>query len=59
MSRYTDYLKEKVMCDICKRELSRGHITNHLKSKIHIKNTKKKEEEEAKKIKNPIIIDWN
>ena len=58
MSRYTEYLKEKVMCCICKRE-SRGHIGNHLKSKIHIKNTKKKEEEEAKKLKEPIIIDWN
>jgi len=47
------------MCDICKREISRGHINNHLKSKIHIKNTKKKEEEEAKKICEPIIINWN
>ncbi len=59
MSRYTEWLKEKVMCDICKREISRGHINNHLKSKIHIKNTKKKEEEEAKKICEPIIINWN
>tara|TARA_R100000541_G_scaffold29947_1_gene39047 strand:+ start:210 stop:389 length:180 start_codon:yes stop_codon:yes gene_type:complete len=59
MSRYTEWLKEKVMCDICKREISRGHIGNHLKSKIHIKNNKKLEEEKDKKINEPITIDWN
>jgi len=59
MSRYAEWLKEKVMCDICKRELSRGHIGNHLKSKIHIKNNKKLEEEKEKKINQTITIDWN
>tara|TARA_R110002012_G_scaffold197637_2_gene366253 strand:+ start:114 stop:293 length:180 start_codon:yes stop_codon:yes gene_type:complete len=59
MSRYTEWLKEKVMCNICKREISRGHITNHLKSKIHCKNVKLKEEEEAKKLKESITINWD
>ena len=40
VGEYSDWLKEKVMCDICKREISRGHIHNHLKSKIHIKNAR-------------------
>ena len=47
------------MCCICKREISRGHIGNHLKSKIHIKNAKLLEEEEAKKIKDQIVINWD
>ena len=37
-------VKKKVMCDICKREISRGHINNHFKSKIHRKNLSAKEE---------------
>ena len=44
MNRYTEWLKEKVMCDVCKREISRGHINNHFKSKIHRKNLSAKEE---------------
>ena len=44
MNRYTEWLKEKMMCEICKREISRGHINNHFKSKIHKKNFALKEE---------------
>ena len=49
MRRYTEWLKQKLMCDTCKREISRGHIHNHLKSKIHIKNCDAKELKEKKK----------
>ncbi len=61
MSRYTEWLKEKVMCDICKREISRGHIHNHIKSKIHIKNLKKfnEEQEIKKKKKEPFYMDFH
>ena len=61
MSRYTLYLKEKVMCDYCKREISRGHIPNHLKSKIHIKNVKIIYDKQVimKKKHEPIIIDFH
>ncbi len=59
MRRYTEWLKEKLMCDICKREISRGHINNHLKSKIHIKNCDILAEQEKKKICQPVIIHWN
>tara|TARA_R110002012_G_scaffold102740_5_gene242275 strand:- start:1000 stop:1188 length:189 start_codon:yes stop_codon:yes gene_type:complete len=61
MSRYTEYLKEKVMCDLCKREISRGHILNHMKSKIHIKNQKKlnDKQELIKQKSNPIVIDFH
>lgn len=63
MRRYTEWLKEKMMCEICKREISRGHIPNHLKSKIHIKNTAlleaQKETSRAANDKNPLTITWD
>ena len=47
MNRYTEWLKEKMMCEICKREISRGHINNHFKS--NRKNLALKEEHNALK----------
>ncbi len=45
MTRYTEWLKEKLICKTCNRIISRGHIQNHLKSKIHKKNLEKNENE--------------
>tara|TARA_R110002167_G_scaffold186282_1_gene387277 strand:+ start:1793 stop:1972 length:180 start_codon:yes stop_codon:yes gene_type:complete len=59
MRRYTEWLKEKLMCDICKREISRGHIANHIKSKIHIKNSDALVEKENKKLSQSVIIHWD
>jgi len=63
MRRYTEWLKEKMMCEICKREISRGHIPNHLKSKIHIKNcdllAEKEQTAERAKNKKPFLITWD
>ena len=61
MSRYTDYLKEKIMCCICKREISRGHIKNHLNSKIHKKHQETLDlaEAEKKKFYEQIVINWD
>jgi hypothetical protein len=63
MRRYTEWLKEKMMCEICKREISRGHIPNHIKSKIHIKNSeiaaKKNETRIKASNKNPLTITWD
>tara|TARA_R110000796_G_scaffold115608_3_gene227749 strand:- start:281 stop:460 length:180 start_codon:yes stop_codon:yes gene_type:complete len=59
MRRYTEWLKQKVMCDICKREISRGHIHNHLKSKIHIKSSEAIVEKENKKLTESVIILWD
>ena len=60
-SRYTEYLKEKVMCCICKREISRGHIKNHLTSKIHLKHKETLEaaEKEKKKFFDQVVITWD
>lgn len=38
MTRYTEYLKEKVWCKFCNREISKGQREPHLKRKIHILN---------------------
>ena len=35
MSRYTEYLKEKVWCKFCKIEISKGQREPHLKRKKH------------------------
>ena len=62
MRRYTEWLKEKMMCEICKREISRGHIPNHIKSKIHKKNVMLKEEAEEEKQKylsHCVTINWD
>tara|TARA_R110000764_G_scaffold17085_1_gene47053 strand:+ start:1172 stop:1360 length:189 start_codon:yes stop_codon:yes gene_type:complete len=60
MSRYTEYLKEKILCKVCDRIISRGHITNHLKSKIHIKNLERenKDVEDEKKV-DKYVITWD
>mgnify|MGYP003631570402 FL=1 len=59
MRRYTDWLKQKMMCHICKREISRGHIHNHLKSKIHMKNARDLEDKENKKLSESVTITWD
>lgn len=38
MTRYTEYLKEKVWCKYCKKEISKGQREPHIKRKIHILN---------------------
>ena len=38
MTRYTEYLKEKVWCPICQCEISKGQRELHLKRKKHLKN---------------------
>ena len=38
MSRYTEYMKEKVLCKYCICIISRGHGEAHLKTIKHIKN---------------------
>lgn len=60
MSRYTEYLKEKLICKSCNRIISRGHINNHMKSKIHKKNLEnssknweKKDEKDENESPNP------
>tara|TARA_R110002126_G_scaffold108109_1_gene243859 strand:- start:205 stop:393 length:189 start_codon:yes stop_codon:yes gene_type:complete len=60
MSRYTEYLKEKILCKVCDRIISRGHITNHLKSKIHRKNLERenKDVEDEKKV-DKYVITWD
>tara|TARA_R110000824_G_scaffold570_6_gene3703 strand:- start:456 stop:638 length:183 start_codon:yes stop_codon:yes gene_type:complete len=58
-NRYTEWLKEKMMCEICKREISRGHINNHFKSRIHKKNLAIKEDTNNKKNSDPVVIDWS
>jgi hypothetical protein len=59
MSRYTEWLKEKVMCSLCKREISRGHIPNHIKSKIHLKNVKEVEDIKQKYLATCHTITWD
>tara|TARA_R110002167_G_scaffold16422_3_gene64223 strand:+ start:2526 stop:2723 length:198 start_codon:yes stop_codon:yes gene_type:complete len=63
MSRYTEYLKEKILCKVCDRIISRGHINNHMKSKIHFKNLKRenKDEEDEKATPQPksFVINWD
>ena len=41
MTRYTEYLKEKVWCKYCLCEVSKGHRTPHLKRKKHLNNVTK------------------
>ena len=41
--RYTDYLKEKVICFHCQKIISRGYIPLHKKSVEHIENINKPE----------------
>jgi hypothetical protein len=41
MSRYTDYLKEKVICVHCQIVISRGYIENHKQTTKHLENIKK------------------
>ena len=41
MSRYTEYLKEKVICLHCQKVITRGHIEAHKKTNIHLENIKK------------------
>jgi len=38
MSRYTEYLKEKLWCGFCSCEISKGQRSPHLKRKKHILN---------------------
>tara|TARA_R110002020_G_scaffold4878_3_gene20970 strand:+ start:3719 stop:3898 length:180 start_codon:yes stop_codon:yes gene_type:complete len=59
MTRYTEYLKEKVMCVVCKRDISRGHIPNHIKSKIHQKNLKEIEDIKQKYLSKCVTITWD
>ena len=56
MTRYTDYLKEKIICKVCDRIISRGHINNHLKEE----ENKDEEDDQPKKCL-PIkyIINWD
>ena len=44
MSRYTEYLKEKVICLHCQKVITRGHIETHKKTLIHLENIKKEVE---------------
>ena len=41
MTRYTEYLKEKVWCKYCLCEVSKGQRTPHLKRKKHLNNVDK------------------
>ena len=41
MTRYTNYLKEKVWCKYCDSIISKGHRQPHLKLKKHILNVTK------------------
>tara|TARA_R110000803_G_scaffold196364_2_gene259665 strand:+ start:421 stop:621 length:201 start_codon:yes stop_codon:yes gene_type:complete len=41
MSRYTEYLKEKVICLHCQTIVSRGYIEKHKKTSAHLENIKK------------------
>ncbi len=67
MTRYTDYLKEKIICKVCDRIISRGHINNHLKSKIHKKNLNRENKDETQGVNDepkqclPIkfVINWD
>jgi len=62
MTRYTDTLKEKVICVVCDRIISKGHIKNHLVSKIHNKNLKQREKTDEKDEINAdksITITWD
>tara|TARA_R110002167_G_scaffold327503_1_gene533809 strand:- start:87 stop:251 length:165 start_codon:yes stop_codon:yes gene_type:complete len=43
MTRYTDYLKEKVICYHCQKIITRGYIPIHKKSVEHIENINKPE----------------
>ena len=38
MSRYTEWLKEKLWCKYCECEISRGQSSPHLKRKKHLLN---------------------
>lgn len=38
MTRYTDYLKQKVLCKYCNKFISKGQRVPHINRKIHIKN---------------------
>ena len=38
MSRYSEYMKEKVLCKYCICIISRGHREAHIKTIKHIKN---------------------
>jgi len=40
MSRYTDWLKEKVICLHCQKIITRGHIEAHKKTLVHLNNIK-------------------
>jgi len=41
MTRYTDYLKEPVLCKYCDKFISKGQREPHLKRKIHLENVSK------------------
>ena len=40
MSRYTDTLKEKIICLHCQKIITRGHVEAHKKTLIHLENIK-------------------
>tara|TARA_R110002096_G_scaffold425834_1_gene634867 strand:+ start:482 stop:682 length:201 start_codon:yes stop_codon:yes gene_type:complete len=40
MSRYTDTLKEKIICLHCQKVITRGHIEAHKKTLLHLENIK-------------------
>ena len=48
MSRYTEYLKEKVLCKYCDCIISKGHRETHLKSLKHINNLTKEFDQHSK-----------
>ena len=41
MSRYTEYLKQKILCQYCNCIISKGHRDAHIKTIKHIKNLTK------------------
>ena len=41
MTRYTEYLKEKILCEYCACMISKGHRQHHIKTLKHIKNLDK------------------
>jgi hypothetical protein len=41
MTRYTEYLKEKVLCKYCNCLISKGQREPHLKRKKHLLNVDK------------------
>ena len=48
MSRYTESLKEKILCEYCMCIISKGHRVLHLKTIKHIKNLTREVDQHSK-----------